>query len=439
MVENQTDTKQIKKNVSLSIVAQLVSFSVSLLLNLLLPKFVSEKDYSYWQTFLLYASYVPLLHFGFLDGLMLRYSQYDYDKLDKPLISSQFKLFLFAEIVFACVGMVVSVFIENEVSRYIWRFISIAIITTNVFTYTSYLFQLTNRIGKYAMLIIVERVLLGVGIVALLILGVSHFYCICGVYLLATFLAICWGASQNQGLYFGGSAREGVCEFKKNLSSGVMLLVANLSSMFLVGGAKMVVQWHYDVLTFGKVAFSFNIVNLFLTFVTAASVAIFPSIKRINKDDLPDFYIRIRRSVTPLLLVTMVLYFPGCYLLRFWLPNYAESLGYLGVLMPMVVYASRVTLLTNNYLKAYRRERLMLYINVVSVVIAFVSFLVFAYVADSLYMLLGSLVTTIIARSLISEIAVMKLISRRCYVSFAWELLMVALFMLVSAKFNAFV
>ena len=439
MIENQTNTKQIKKNVSLSIVAQLVSFSVSLLLNLLLPKFVPEKDYSYWQTFLLYASYVPLLHFGFLDGLMLRYSQYDYDNLDKPIIRSQFKIFLFIEMLFACVGMVISVFIENEISRYIWRFISIAIITTNVFTYTSYLFQLTNRIGKYAMLIIVERVLLGVGIVALLILGVSHFYCICGVYLLATFLAICWGASQNQGLYFGGSAREGVCEFKKNISSGVMLLVANLSSMFLVGGAKMVVQWHYDVLTFGKVAFSFNIVNLFLTFVTAASVAIFPSIKRINNDDLPDFYIRIRQSVTPFLLVTMALYFPGCYLLRLWLPNYAESLGYLGILMPMVVYASRVTLLTNNYLKAYRRERLMLYINIVSVAIAFASFLIFAYVIDSLYMLLGSLVVAIVVRSLVSEIAVMRLICRRCYASFAWELLMVALFMLVLMRFNAFI
>ena len=436
MIGNQTNTKQIKKNVSLSIVAQLVSFSVSLLLNLLLPKFVPEKDYSYWQTFLLYASYVPLLHFGFLDGLMLRYSQYDYDRLDKPLIRSQFKLFLFAEIVFAGVGMVVSLFIENEISRYIWRFISIAIVTTNVFTYTSYLFQLTNRIGKYAMLIIVERVLLGVGVAALLILGVSHFYWICGVYLLATFLAICWGASQNQGLYFGGGVRDGIYEFKKNISSGAMLLVANLSSMFLVGGAKMVVQWHYDVLTFGKVAFSFNIVNLFLTFVTAASVAIFPSIKRINNDDLPNFYIRIRRSVTPLLMVTMVLYFPGCYLLRFWLPNYVESLGYLGILMPMVVYASRVTLLTNNYLKAYRRERLMLYINIVSVAIAFISFLVFAYVVDSLYILLGSLVVTIIVRSLVSEIVVMRLICRRCYASFAWELLMVAFFMLALMKFN---
>ncbi|MBR4559712.1 MAG: hypothetical protein IKO21_09130 [Fibrobacter sp.] len=439
MLSKCNSTKQLKKNVSLSIVAQLVSFSVSLLLNLLLPKFVPEKDYSYWQTFLLYASYVPLLHFGFLDGLMLRYSQYDYDSLDKSLIGSQFKLFLFVEMLFAGIGMVVSVFIEDEIGRCIWRFISIAIITTNVFTYTSYLFQLTNRIGKYAVLIIVERALLGIGIVALLLLGVSRFYWICGTYLLATFCAICWGALQNRGLYFGGLVRDGILEFKENVFSGVMLLVANLSSMFLVGGAKMVVQWHYDVLTFGKVAFSFNIVNLFLTFVTAASVAIFPSIKRINNDDLPDFYIRIRRSVSPFLLLTMALYFPGCYLLHLWLPNYAESLGYLGILMPMVLYASRVTLLTNNYLKAYRKEKLMLCINVVSVAVAFIVFLISAYLLNSLLLVLTALVVVVILRSVVSEIVVMRLIQRCVYASFVWELLLVAIFVVISMKFNGFV
>lgn len=436
---NQTHAaKQIKKNVSLSIVAQLVSFSVSLLLNLLLPKFIAETEYSYWQTFLLYASYVPLLHFGFLDGLMLRYSQYDYENLDKPLIRSQFKIFLLAEVFFAGIGMIVSMFIESETNRMIWRFVSLAVITTNVFTYTSYLFQLTNRIGKYALLIIVERLILGVGVATLLVIGTSHFYWICIVYLSAALLSICWGMTQNKGLYFGGKFFYGLTEFKENISAGMMLLIANLSSMFLVGGAKMIVQWHYDVLAFGKVAFSFNIVNLFLTFVTAASIAIFPSLKRVDKDNLPDFYLRIRRSVTPFLLTALLLYFPGCIILKLWLPNYAESLRYLGILMPIVIYASRVTLLTNNYLKAYRKERLMLFINVVSVVVAFGLFLVSAYLLDSLLLVLVALVVMVVLRSLVSEVVVLRLIHRRQIAPFVWELLIVAVFMAVSIKFNGF-
>ncbi len=89
------ESRQIKKNVSLTIAVQVVSFVVSLVMNLLLPKFIDEEQYSYWQTFLLYVSYVPLLHLGLLDGIMLRYSQYDYNELDKPLVRSQFTLFLF--------------------------------------------------------------------------------------------------------------------------------------------------------------------------------------------------------------------------------------------------------------------------------------------------------------------------------------------------------
>ena len=175
------------------------------------------------------------------------------------------------------------------------------------------------------------------------------------------------------------------------------------------------------------------------TFVTAASVAIFPSIKRINNDDLPDFYIRIRRSVSPFLLLTMALYFPGCYLLHLWLPNYAESLGYLGILMPMVLYASRVTLLTNNYLKAYRKEKLMLCINVVSVAVAFIVFLISAYLLNSLLLVLTALVVVVILRSVVSEIVVMRLIQRCVYASFVWELLLVAIFVVISMKFNGFV
>ena len=34
-----------------------------------------------------HVGYVGVLHFGLLDGIVLRYSQYDYDELDKPRIA----------------------------------------------------------------------------------------------------------------------------------------------------------------------------------------------------------------------------------------------------------------------------------------------------------------------------------------------------------------
>lgn len=435
---SNTSTKGMKKNVALTVSAQLVSFFVSAVLNLILPKYISEMDYSSWQTLLLYLGYVPIFHFGFLDGLMLRYSQYDYQTLNKPLVQSQFRLFLGAEVIFALIVFALSFGVENETYRQLVRFISFGIITANLYAYASHLFQMTNRISKYVIFVMMMRLMLGVGIVVALICGANSFYDLCVVYFASCVLTILWGASQNKGLFWGtGKLADGtVAELKSNVSSGIMLLIANLSSLFFVGGAKMVVQWHYDPLLFGKVAFSFTLVNLFLTFVTAASVGIFPSLKRIDTADLPDFYVRIRRSMTPLLFVSLLLYFPGCYVLKLWLPNYVESLVYLGVLMPMIVYESRVTLLTNNYLKTYRKEQVMLVINLVSVAIAFVLFLASAFILDSLFILFACLLVVVIARSVISEIVVMRIINRRRYVPFGVELAFVALFYFAVVMFN---
>ncbi len=437
-MQSNVSTAGMKKNVVLTVSAQLVSFFVSAVLNLILPKYVSEMDYSSWQTLLLYLGYVPIFHFGFLDGLMLRYSQYDYQNLNKPLVQSQFRLFLGAEVFFALIGFALSFGVENETYRQLVRFVSFGIITANLYAYASHLFQMTNRISKYVIFVMMMRLILGVGIVAALFCGANSFYDLCIVYFTSCILTILWGASQNKELFWGtGRLADGtIAELKSNVSSGIMLLIANLSSMFFVGGAKMVVQWHYDPLLFGKVAFSFTLVNLFLTFVTAASIAIFPSLKRIDTANLPDFYVRIRRSMTPLLFVSLALYFPGYYVLKLWLPNYADSLVYLSVLLPMIVYESRVTLLTNNYLKTYRKERLMLVINLVSVAIAFVLFLVSAYILDSLFILLACLVFVVFVRSIVSEIVVMRIINRRRYASFGVELALVVLFYFAIVMFN---
>ena len=58
---------------------------------------------------------------------------------------------------------------------------------------------------------------------------------------------------------------------------------------------------------------------------------------------------------------------PGQLYREKWIPAYAVSLQYLAILVPIVVFSSKVNLLTNNYLKVYRKEKSMLLVNLVSV------------------------------------------------------------------------
>lgn len=103
-------TKKLAGNLLLSITAQIISLSVSFLLNLIVPKFISEYQYSYWQTYVLYVSYVGMVHFGLLDGLVLRYSKYDYEELDKKRIRSQFQILFFYISILTIITTVIALF-----------------------------------------------------------------------------------------------------------------------------------------------------------------------------------------------------------------------------------------------------------------------------------------------------------------------------------------
>ena len=104
--------------------------------------------------------------------------------------------------------------------------------------------------------------------------------------------------------------------------------------------------------------------------------------------------------------------------------------------MPTIVFTSKVSLLTNNYLKAFRKEKKMFLINVVSVCLAISAFVVSAYVFDNLNMLLICIVTVLMFRSIASEIEVMKILNLHGMKDFIIEILMTIVFVFSTIQFD---
>jgi O-antigen/teichoic acid export membrane protein len=431
-------TKQVRSNILYSVLAQFISLLVSVVISLIVPKYISEIQYAYWQTYVLYVGFVGVLHFGLLDGIILRYSQYDYEELDKEVLRSQFKILLFVSGFFVILVVSISSILMNGAYHIVAVLVAIGIIIKNQVTYTSYTFQITNRINKYVILTIVQRASFGIISIVLLLISVDNFYWFCLAELLSDVIAIIVGASLNKGLYFGKtiSIKNTLNETWENVSAGFLLLIANWASMLLIGGARMVIQFRWDDLVFGKISFSFSISSIFLTFVNTVSVVLFPALKRMNPDELPSLYRKIRNSLSPMLFLFMLFYYPGCWVLEKWLPAYKPSLIYLGLLLPIIIFTSKVSLLTNNYLKAYRKEKTLLLINVLTVVLSFVLYLFSAYILNNLSVMLLCVVLIVILRSVFSEIVVMRLIKTEFWRDFAIELFMTIMFVVSTMYFS---
>lgn len=431
----QITTKKFITNVVFAVAAQVISLSISFITILIVPKFIEPLQYSYWQAYVLYVGYVGILNFGLLDGLLLRYAKYDYDELDKGRLRSQLYIMLTLTSMAAIVACFIFGFVMSGAYRIVAILVAVGAVTKNIVTYSAYMFQVANRISKYAFTTILQRGIYGVIVVVLLCCRVNDFVWFCVADLCGDAVAIIYGMIYNRGLFFGVpiNPKPAFGELKINVSAGAILLLASLSSMFIAGSAKMIIQWRWGELLFGQVSFAFSLSNIALTFVQAVSTVLFPSLKRIDEQKLPEMYKSIRNAISPLLVVAMIFYFIGCWILKMWLPKYSDSLVYLGILLPLIIYSSKVNLLTNNYLKVYRKEKTMLIVNVASIVLGLIAFALCAYVFNNLMALLICIIVVIMLNSIVSEICVMRIIKVKIIKEYIYETLMTVAFILCAS------
>ena len=172
--------------------------------------------------------------------------------------------------------------------------------------------------------------------------------------------------------------------------------------------------------------------NLFLIFIKAISVVIFPVLCNCNLNILKKIYSISSDSLGIILLGSFILYYPGKIILSFWLPQYAESLAYMAMLFPISLYESKTQLLLNTYFKALRKENLLLMINVMSVLLSLIVTILTINILNSVDLAIFAIVFLLAFRCYLSEFMLLKIVKINGNKDIIYELIMSALFILLN-------
>ncbi len=172
-----TKAKSVIKNLYYTVAANFATLGISILLNLFVPKLLGVTEYSYWQLYVFYSSYVGFLHFGWIDGIYLKIGGEEYNKLDKRSLGSQFWYLTIFEF-FVSIAIVVWAyfFMPNSSQSLILILTAVVSVITIVKTFILYIFQSTNRIKEYAQLSRNDRYLYVLFIAIYFALGGRDFY-----------------------------------------------------------------------------------------------------------------------------------------------------------------------------------------------------------------------------------------------------------------------
>lgn len=81
-------------NIKFVLFSQITVLVISMIRTLIIPKFIEVEDYAYWQTYLLYISYISIFCLGFNDGIYLKYAKEGKKALEENKISSTILIFV---------------------------------------------------------------------------------------------------------------------------------------------------------------------------------------------------------------------------------------------------------------------------------------------------------------------------------------------------------
>mgnify|MGYP000921584172 CR=1 FL=1 len=423
------------KNLSYSFSVNLFSALISILMIFLLPKVMSVEEYGAWQLYLFCLSYVGFFPLGWIDGIYLRYGGKKYNELDKNVFAGQFYALAFVEMVVALVFIFYAKFgVEEQFNSDVIKTVSIVGVFVILTAFSSFILQITNRIKDYAKLVIYERALFFFLILAYVAMGFSGYKGLLFISLATRFLAFIFGCFL---------VKEIVCskvtgfattfgEMHANISAGIKLMFANIAGMLLIGIIRFGISQEWDVVTFGKVSLTLGVSNFMIVFISAVSVVLFPILKRINQERLPEIYIVLRNCLSVLLLGLLIFYYPLKSLLIIWLPKYADSLIYMAVLLPVCLFESKVSMLINTYLKSLRQEKLMLRINWIAVIVSVSTTMITVWLLHNLELAIMSIVLVFAFRCVLAEYFLSELLKIELRKDILLELGMVCLFVTVS-------
>jgi len=325
---------------------------------LIVPKYLSVESYGYLQLFMLYSSYVGILHLGFIDGAFVRWAGKELTQIGSELkVASRFLVLELAVVItplsLLCYFLLKPPF--QEIALMVLAFAFVAI--------PGVLFTFAAQAARRFKLLTAANV--GKGLVSLALIIVFFvaskldyryvIFALLASQLLLTFALVFWLRR-----YLGGKTASLPSLWaygKENISIGIFVLLGNFVVILFFTVDRLMVSSLFPIDQFAIYAFAIAVITIAYAFVAAVSGVFFPYLSAATHELRTKAYQLGKPTIILAWGSILAIYFPVAWLLLFYLPQYIASLPLIHILLCTAGFGSLIQILHVNYYMAYRKQR----------------------------------------------------------------------------------
>lgn len=346
----------------------------------LLPKVISVSDYGFYKIFTLYLNYLGVLSLGIIDGIVLKYGDKNFDELNREKFRGYFSWYLALHCTFSLLILMLSLFMTDVDYKFVILMLSANLLPVNVVGYFQQVSQITQRFKEYSL----RKIIQSVANVVILLLLFAIYKCEWGIvtyklYLCALLLLnVClmaWYIYTYRDIIFGKRARmkEVFSETVALSRIGFPLLLANLCSTLILSLDRQFVSMLFTTEEYATYAFAYSMLSLITVATSAISIVIYPIFKRAALETLQKHYHDLNAVILVLVFTIVLVYYPLCWFIGWFLPQYTESLEIFKIILPGLVISTSITVMMHNYYKVIGKSDLFFKKSVIALAISFIA------------------------------------------------------------------
>lgn len=345
--------KKLQKGILAVLIANMVNVFFSLATNFLLPKYLSMESYAGIKEFQLYVSYVGLFHWGFVDGIYLKYG----GKTLGKKVSSEFSTDMSTMCIFQTLTTLAVLFVAVILRDYILIFFAISILPQNMSNYFKFLYQATGEFslyGKAMNLTTISTFVLNMVLLFFIRTDEAYWYILGYVVLyFLIWIVLDFYFRKNHTMQNGV-----VFSFKswiENIKSGFLLTLGNLSSIFLTSMDRWFVKVLMDTIAFAQYSFAVSVENFLNLAITPVTTTLYNYFCRVEdeKEHKKIFnYVVVFATVIP------AAAFPVKFILEIFLTQYIDAAAVVFLLFSAQMFYTVIRSVYVNLYKVQRKQKI---------------------------------------------------------------------------------
>lgn len=376
--------KGLVKNIINLMISNLISLMISVLSSFITPVILGHDGYGYYKIFSLYTTYVPLLHIGFIDGILIRNAGKTIEDISFKKFRT-YTLFLLIFELFLSIVMIIFACLINipQINREIIIAIAIYSFLLNALTYFQFFSKCIMRFSELASIARLQSFInLFFLLLALYLYKFTAFNVNVTYYMFymnfAVFILLCYYLVRYKKIILG--ERKTLASQFKNIRVffrvGFAIMISYQITMVMVNADNQFISMFFKVSEYGKYAFAYSLAALLLTVFNAVSSVMLPYMKKVGKSAVVSNHDSNMAVMNAIVFFVIASYYPIAWIVNNFIASYSESVQYLSVVFPGVGITCIVqSYIFNDYIMA-KKIKDFCYISLANLVFDFVVYYV---------------------------------------------------------------